>query len=173
MNKIFLLIVICVSIKIGYAQKILYGFDVSKSYGARTSPTKMVSLTNKSVFCEVQINFGGDEMLFTQFCGKYDPFIDNTKRYTKGISDIKKLFGNPINVYTDKEFTKKTESVCFWKVLLNKKYYIIHYFLVGELHLHINKYSNQEEANRKISDILLSETLYNKKYFVNFSENNL
>ena len=133
MKKLVLIVLTFFILNNLFAQKVLYGFNIEKLYGSRYSPTKTISLTDKSIFCQVQINFGGDELLFT----------------------------------------KKSETFFFWKILLNKKYYVIHYFLLGELHLHINKYSNEEEANKEIISLLQDPTMYDGKYFLNPDENNI
>jgi hypothetical protein len=173
MKKLVLIVLTFFILNNLFAQKVLYGFNIEKLYGSRYSPTKTISLTDKSIFCQVQINFGGDELLFSQFCKTYNPFPNNEKKFPKCLQDIKKVFGNPINIYSDKEFTKKSETFFFWKILLNKKYYVIHYFLLGELHLHINKYSNEEEANKEIISLLQDPTMYDGKYFLNPDENNI
>lgn len=174
MRKTTLIIGFIIAFNFCKGQKIIYGVNVDKAY-----PTieleKEFTLKIQAVFYSVKIINKGQEFVFSTIEKGFGPFKKPERYYYKGLTDIKKVFGNPINIYTDTSFTKPTSDFYIWKVKNKDNYFFIYYSLsrLG-LSLNIEKIFNEENINKKIiSDIYSEQNYIGKSYFIKAKELNI
>lgn len=164
MKKIFLILFLCyISTDIS-GQKILYGINFDKLYPEIKSEGtknlyKVVVLKDKSVFYEVKIS--SYDFVFSAVHDGFEPFKNPQKFYKKGLFDVKKVFGEPISIFTDSSFLNLASDFYLWKVKRKQGYFFIYYGLSGfGLSLNIDKLDDEKAVNEKIRNSIYSHTLY-------------
>lgn len=178
MKKLFLIIFLCyISTNIS-GQNILYGINFDKSYPEIKSEgtknlSKVIILKDKSVFYRVRVS--SFDFVFSAIQNGFDPFKNPKKYYKKGLLDIKKVFGEPINIYTDSSFQIKTSDFYLWKVKREKGYFLVYYGLSDfGLSLNVTIFHNEETINEHIrNDIFAQQRFSGQVYHFNKKELNM
>jgi len=152
------------------AQKIIYGINVDKEYPdikefGTSNLEKEVVLKDKSLFYFVKISHS--QFVFGAI-GKKEPTIFDTwnhpeKFYYRGLNDVKKVFGEPINIFLDSAKTKKTTDFYLWKVKRDNGFFIVYYsigYANRGLTLNIAKWNLETDVNREIVNTIYAEQRY-------------
>lgn len=155
------------------SQKILYGVNLDKTH-PEVKGQKIIKLKDNSIFYSVIIRVG-NQYLFSTVKKGFGPFKNSSKYYGQGLKDIKKVFGNPINIYTDTTLTSKTTDLYLWKIKRDKGYFFIYYDIsrLG-LTLNIDRIVDEETINNRIGEeIFEHQVVLNREYYVKASEINM
>jgi len=139
-----------------YGQKIIYGLDVDKEY-PEFALEKEVVLKVKTVFYSVKIQRKGAEFIFSTIKKGFPSFVNPSKFYEKGLSDISKIFGDPITIFTDEKLTKINTDFYLWKFKRDTGYFFIYYCSGGWLTLNIRKCFNEKIINEEIIKSIYSQ----------------
>lgn len=155
-----------------FCQKVLYGINVDKDY-PQIKNQKEIKLKDNLVFSCATIQSKGDEITFSIFCDccalpKHPP-----KNYGRVLIDLKKIFGQPINIYSDSNLVTKESHLFIWKSHQKNGYFFVLYN-VGMVFIDIVKENDEEAINNQIAKTLADyRSGSNWKFYINGSELNM
>ena|SRR6266487_789914 len=120
---------------------------------------KEIKLKDQSVFYSIKIT--ADYFIFSSLPPanrRFDPFEHLQKYYKKGLVDIKRVFGEPLNIYSDSTFKTKTNDFYIWKIKRQKGYFSIYYSIgFAGLVLNIDKMYDERTTNEDIRNSIFDE----------------
>lgn len=143
-----------------FGQTMVFGINVDKSYPELIGQ-KEIKLKDQSIFYSVIIRVGGNEFDFSTVKENFPSFKNPRKYYEKGLIYLKKIFGEPINIYQDSSYKKKSTDFFIWKIKRDKGYFFVFYCTSFVLTLNIEKMYDEASINEHIRNTIESFYAYN------------
>ena len=115
-------------------------------------------------------------ILFSQqYIKAFGSYTNPSKYYKKGLSDIKKVLGEPIGIFTDTTFKVAVTDFYLWKIKRNKGYFLVYYILNAlGLSFNLNKMFGEQTINEHIRNDIYAEQRYRgRSYYINTKELNM
>ncbi len=133
---------------------------------------KVIVLKDKSLFYSVKVTYS--YFVFSAIGNNehtiYDTWNNPERYYLKGLNDVKKVFGEPINIYIDTTFETRTNDFYFWKVNRKKGFFFVYYsigYANRGLTLNIYKFDLESDVRHEIENELSSQQGYrNRAYYI-------